>query len=77
MTKKAKTTPKPEQTKTETKPKNTELQYQKGNGEFLAVQLLTLICNKLDEMRNHTRVLVEQNDEIIKMLKETENVEDI
>ncbi len=77
MNKKAKTKTKPKQEETKVEPKNTELTYQKGNGDFLVVQLLTLVCNKLDEMRNHTRVLVEQNDEILKMLKQEDDVKDI
>ena len=54
---KPKTTPKPNPK--QANPNNTELQYQRGNGEFLAVQLLTLVCNKLDVIRNHTQVQVE------------------
>jgi hypothetical protein len=76
---KKKTTPKPNQNKKpEDKPNNTQLKYQNGNGEFLIIQLLTLVCNKLDEMRNHTRVLVEQNEELLKRLdQEDKDVEDI
>jgi len=57
---KTKTTPK----KDETENPN-HLKYERGNGEFIIARLLTLMCNKLDEMRNHTKVLVEQNDTII------------
>jgi len=77
MNKKAKTKPKPEQTQIEDKPNNTKLTYQQSNGEFLVVQLLTLICNKLDEMRNHTRVLVETNQELLKRLDQEDSVKDI
>jgi hypothetical protein len=66
---KDKTKPKPEETK---KANPNHLSYQGGNGEYLVVQLLTLLCNKLDEMRNHTSTLVMQNDEIIKLLKENQ-----
>jgi hypothetical protein len=77
MNTKAKTKPKPEQTQTENKPNNTKLTYQQSNGEFLVVQLLTLICNKLDEMRNHTRVLVETNQELLRRLDQEDSVKDI
>lgn len=50
----------------EAAPQDNKLKYERGNGEYLRIELLILICHKLDEMRNHTRVLVEQNDEIIK-----------
>ena len=84
MTKKTKTTPKPDQK--QPAPKNTELTYQKGNGEFLAVQLLTLVCNKLDVMLNHTRVQVEllqkisdNQEELLNRLKDEDgqDTEDI
>lgn len=75
MTKK-KTKSKQDETKTPEN-KNNVLNYQQGNGDFLTVQLLTLVCNKLDEMRNHTKVLVEQNDEIIKLLKKDDDLGDI
>ena len=64
------------QDKTKPKQNNTEnpnhLTYERGNGEFIIARLLTLVCNKLDEMRNHTKTLVEQNDKIIKLLEDNQ-----
>ena len=69
---KTKTKPKPEETKTQDKPKPNNIQYQQGNGEFLAVQLLTLACNKLDVLINHTQAQVEVLQKIDKRMEDNQ-----
>ncbi|MBW1672067.1 MAG: hypothetical protein JRJ45_00225 [Deltaproteobacteria bacterium] len=65
------------------KPKENKLEYRKGNAEELGVQLLVLLCNKLDVLMNHTKVQVEllqkisdDQKELLNRLK-TEDAEDI
>lgn len=84
MNKKAdtKTTPNKDEAK---KPKENKLKYEKGNAEELGVQLLVLLCNKLDVLMNHTAVQVEllqkisdNQEELLNRLKtEDEGIEDI
>jgi len=43
-----------------------EFVFTQGNELKVIATLLLKVCNKLDEMRNHTAVLVEQNEELLK-----------
>jgi len=45
------------------KPKPEEFIFTQGNELRCIATLLLKVCNKLDEIRNHTKTLVEQNEE--------------
>lgn len=81
---KTKTTPKPNPK--QDAPKENRLKYEKGNGEQLGIELLVLLCNKLDVIMNHTTVQVEllqkisdNQEELLNRLKaeDGEGIEDI